>query len=108
VEEVIKHTKRAASEFDWGDDVEVEAYVVNEEAMIPLLTRLGFEQSDADPKRWRRRAFARANPRAAVDDWVTIEDAAYAPHDAHDDFDDDDRNHAFDNDHDLDMHEPGE
>jgi len=64
VEEVIKHTKRDASEFDWGDDVEVEAYVVNEEAMIPLLTRLGFEQSEADPKRWRRRAFARANPRA--------------------------------------------
>ncbi len=83
VEEVIKHTKRDASEFDWGDDVEVEAYVVNEEAMIPLLTRLGFEQSDADPKRWRRRAFARANPRAAVDDWVTIEDSAYAPDDAH-------------------------
>jgi GNAT superfamily N-acetyltransferase len=78
VEEVIKHTKRDASEFDWGDDVEVEAYVVNEEAMIPLLTRLGFEQSDADPKRWRRRVFARANPRAVVDDWVTIEDSAYA------------------------------
>jgi predicted SprT family Zn-dependent metalloprotease len=50
--------------------------------MIPLLTRLGFEQSDADPKRWRRRVFARANPRAVVDDWVTIEDSAYAPDDA--------------------------
>lgn len=84
VEEVIRYTQQSSTEFDWGDDAEVEAYVVNEEAMIPLLTRLGFEQSEADPKRWRRRAFARANPRAAVDDWVTIEDSAYA-HGAPDD-----------------------
>lgn len=84
VEEVIKHTKRDANEFDWGEDVEVVAEVVNEEAMIPLLTRLGFEQSEVHPRLWRRRAFVRANPRASaadfdevtdeVDDWVTIEE----------------------------------
>lgn len=81
VESVIDYARSSSQEFYWGDDTEVEAYVVNEKAMIPLLSGLGFEQSEADPKRWRRRVFARANPRDAhdahadeVDDWVTIEE----------------------------------
>ena len=75
VESVINYARSFSQEFDWGEDTEVEAYVVNEAAMIPLLTRLGFEQNEADPKRWRRRVFARANPRDPGD-WVTIEECA--------------------------------
>jgi GNAT superfamily N-acetyltransferase len=56
VEEVIRYTQQSSTEFDWGDDTEVEAYVANEQAMIPLLRGLGFEPSATDPKRWRRKA----------------------------------------------------
>lgn len=56
IEEVVRYTKQQATEFDWGDDTEVEAYVVNDAAMVPLLRGLGFEPSASDPKRWRRKA----------------------------------------------------
>ena len=56
VEEVIRYTQQQEAEFDWGDDAEVEAYVVNDKAMVPLLRSFGFEPSASDPKRWRRKA----------------------------------------------------
>jgi GNAT superfamily N-acetyltransferase len=55
VEEVIRYTQQQEAEFDWGDDTEVEAYVVNDKAMVPLLRSFGFEPSASDPKRWRRK-----------------------------------------------------
>lgn len=50
--EVIAHARALAREFGWRE-VDVEGYVVNPVAIIPLLTPMGFRPDAREPQRWR-------------------------------------------------------
>jgi len=53
VKEVMSFARGEAREFGWSA-IDLEGYVVNKTAMIPLLQELGFEPTD-ERDRWRKR-----------------------------------------------------
>lgn len=51
MKEVVSYAAGEAREYGW-DEVDLEGYVVNKTAMLPLLTELGFRPGKYD--RWRK------------------------------------------------------
>lgn len=53
LEEILKLVKKMQQEFWEGTAVEVEGYVVNPKAVLPLLKPLGFKQDRKERNRWK-------------------------------------------------------